>query len=224
LWTFGDFPLPVKVDARHYVSFKEEFASKKARMCLDALEEGHNQVIFCGADTELFAPLPNMSFFNIGIVPHLCRPLPLDGNMPSANIFNYAGHCNADFIAMNNTPETKAALEWLDSCCQYACKIDPCNGCYNEQSWLSLMPCLFNGVVMWRTMTVNVAYWNCYLYNLRKENGVYVTDGGALCLFHYSGFDPAKPEQMSNYQTRYIASGDILELYQSYATRLLKGV
>jgi hypothetical protein len=220
LWTFGYFEIPVHVDERHYVQFTNEFASKKARMCLDVLNGGHNQVVFLGADTEFFAPLPDMPFCNIAIVPHIIRPLPLDGKRTTEAACHFVGHCNADFIAMNNTTETKKALEWLDSRCQYACKMDACNGFWNEQSWLSLMPCIFDEVIVWRNMTVNVAYWNCHIYNLRKENGIYVTDGGRLSLFHYSGFDADKPEQMSRYQDRHVASGDILELYQRYANFL----
>jgi hypothetical protein len=220
LYTVGHWPLPVEVDERHYMTSTSQFASKKAAMCLEVLEHGYNQVVYCGADTEFYAPLPDLPFCNIAIVPHICRPLPLDGRKPSENEMNFAGHCNADFIAMNNTVETRKALEWWNTRCQSACRIDKEHGHFNEQSWLSLMPHLFEGVVAWRTMCANVAYWNCHLYNLRKEDGVFVTDGGRLSLFHFSAFDAAHPAQMSIHQNRHVASGDILELYQRYANFL----
>ncbi len=48
----------------------------------------------------------------------------------------------------------------------------------------------------------NVAYWNLHARELTEQDGSYFSEGRPLGFFHYSGYDPTKPDQLSKHQTR----------------------
>ena len=81
---------------------------------------------------------------------------------------------------------------------------------------------MFDGVRILRDPGYNVAYWNLH------ERSVSVTDcisvnGKPLYFFHFSGFDPDKPEIVSKFQDRFQMEdiGDARKIYDKYRLLLI---
>ncbi len=70
-----------------------------------------------------------------------------------------------------------------------SCRYSVEEGMHLDQRWLDYAPSFVTGLAVERDMAYNVAYWNLF------ER----TDAEAWRLFHYSGFDPMEPGQVSRY-------------------------
>jgi hypothetical protein len=72
------------------------------------------------------------------------------------------------------------------------------SGFFVDQKWINLVPCLFNEIHILRNPGCNVAYWNLHERFLTRESTGYVVNGNsALTFFHYSGYSPSRPDQLS---------------------------
>jgi hypothetical protein len=68
-----------------------------------------------------------------------------------------------------------------------------------DQRWLDLAVNFFSFEVL-RDRGANVAYFNLGTRTLEREGDAHLVDGEPLRFFHFSGFDPAVPEQVSKHQ------------------------
>src|SRR5262245_32703083 len=86
-----------------------------------------------------------------------------------------------------------------------------------DQKWIDLVPGLFGATIL-KDETYNVAYWNIHSRMLERRDERYFVNGRPLAFFHFSGFDPARPEVYSKHQTRtQLVKGDALsELLDLY--------
>ncbi|MDQ3880665.1 MAG: glycosyltransferase, partial [Chloroflexota bacterium] len=68
----------------------------------------------------------------------------------------------------------------------------------------------------------NVAYWNLHDRRVESADGGYLAAGRPLRFFHFSGFDPNRPDVLSRHQNRIDLNSDpvLLELCRSYAEEL----
>ena len=86
-----------------------------------------------------------------------------------------------------------------------------------DQKWIDLIPGMFSTAIL-RDSTYNVAYWNIHSRVLEGTSGSFSVDGRPLAFFHFSGFNPAKPDVFSKHQDRTeirpgSALAHILDLY-----------
>lgn len=174
-----------------------EIPTDRAWIIRDMLSR-FERVCFLGADTELFAPLVDAeriaSAYDLAICPHM---------------FGQAAQCNADFQLWRRSANTDRILDWYDA----NIRAYP-----DEQRCLSRIPFAFPNTLVWHQRTHNVAYYNVREYGLVPK---WRTQDGPLVLFHYSAFDPERPERMSRHHHGPDATGPIRWFYQRYA-RLLK--
>ena len=71
-------------------------------------------------------------------------------------------------------------------------------GLFIDQKFIDLLPGLAPGVRILRDPGLNLAYWNLpQRHFLPDAPGGPTVDGHPLSFFHYSGFDPATPDQLS---------------------------
>ncbi len=196
----------------------------RPQQILNLFNKGAEKVVHMGSDCELFAPLTHLDELldsnDIVLTPHILSPLPNDGKIPSNESIHLTGLLNADFIAIKNTSNSVKALKWYDEILAQKCLDDRLAGIFYDQTWLNFFPQFFDKVHILRNMNYNTAYWNIHLYNFKWDGQAYRTDDGPLVFFHYSGFNEECVEQMSKYQNRHIASGDILKIYSEYKTKL----
>lgn len=137
------------------------------------------------------------------LTPHLTGPMPRDGKKPSETDILIAGVYNLGFIALANHPETQTFLDWWSERLLTDCHNAPDKGFFVDQRWVDFVPGLAPTLKILRDPAYNLAYWNLPHRDLHwdEEDG-YTVDGRPLRFFHFSGYDPEKPHQLSKHQDR----------------------
>lgn len=136
------------------------------------------------------------------LIPHNTEPLPQDGHLPSELDILAAGVYNLGFIAMARGPETDRLLDWWSERLAEDCIVDPARGYFVDQRWMDMAPALVPGVDILRDPGYNVAYWNLPTRELELDDGHFRANGKPLRFFHFSGFDPNRPNHLSKHQDR----------------------
>ena len=137
------------------------------------------------------------------LTPHLISPLP-DHYQPGEPTLLLAADHNSGFVGFNRTPGALHILRWLEARCREACYEDPSQGLCTDQKWYNLIPTLFSGVYIERSLQFNVAYWNLHERHLTQRDGVWwVNKDVRLGFFHFSGCSPHRPGVLTKYASRY---------------------
>jgi glycosyltransferase involved in cell wall biosynthesis len=201
----------------------------KARLLSVILNKyGEDQLIYFDPDILIARPLEelkqSLASADIVLIPHLLKPIPLDGRNPSEQDILAAGAYNLGFIALRKSPETGDFLRWWEERLRDKCRVAPCQGLFVDQKWIDLAPSLFSSTFVLRDDTYNVAYWNIHARMIERDGEGFLINGRPLAFFHFSGFDPAKSRVLSKHQNRIqVAEGTALaELLQLYADLQLR--
>jgi hypothetical protein len=182
-------------------------------------------IIYLDPDIQVFSSLKSIEEWltssDILITPHALTPLPLDGCMPSENIFLNYGIYNLGFIALNATgKEFDEFTSWWESRTLRFGFIDEANGFFVDQLWINLVPIYFKKVNVINHMGYNMAPWNLHeRLPLEKRNEEWILQGGEkLIFYHFSSFNVEKPDIISKYYNRYNfdASKNLFDLYCQY--------
>ncbi len=136
------------------------------------------------------------------LTPHFTAALPRDGLRPSEEDILIAGTYNLGFIALGAGEQSTQLLDWWAERLEHHCVVDPENGRFVDQRWIDLVPGIWSDVCILRDPGYNVAYWNLARRNFEQRDGDYLVDGKPLRFFHFSGFDPFRPEELSRHQNR----------------------
>jgi glycosyltransferase involved in cell wall biosynthesis/SAM-dependent methyltransferase len=136
------------------------------------------------------------------LTPHFTAPLPRDGLRPSEEDILIAGTYNLGFIALGAGEQSAQLLDWWAERLEHHCVVDPENGRFVDQRWIDLVPGIWNDVHILRDPGYNVAYWNLASRNFEQHGNDYLVDGKPLRFFHFSGFDPFRPAELSRHQNR----------------------
>jgi hypothetical protein len=88
---------------------------------------------------------------------------------------------------------------------------------------MNLAPCLFDKLHILRHPGCNAAYWNLHERTLSQVDGDYMVNGAfPLVFFHYSGYRPSAPDQLSGkLRVPQILDQALLGLMEFYRERLL---
>jgi hypothetical protein len=89
---------------------------------------------------------------------------------------------------------------------------------------MDLAPGFVDSLAVLRTPTLNLAYWNLEGRTLARGREGWTVDGEPLAFFHYSGFDPARPDLLSKHQdrVRVTPGSPLAELLADYAAAMLR--
>jgi glycosyltransferase involved in cell wall biosynthesis len=129
---------------------------------------------------------------------------PLSGeHRPHDHDILIAGCYNLGFLALARHPQLNDFLTWWQRKLEFDCRIDFANGLFVDQKWIDLVPGLFDGVSVLRHPGYNVAYWNLEHRAVRRQGSALLVNSQPLVFFHFSGMDPAAPQNLSKYQDRY---------------------
>jgi SAM-dependent methyltransferase/glycosyltransferase involved in cell wall biosynthesis len=155
--------------------------------------------------------------------PHLTAPLPDDGLRPNDQDILVAGAYNLGFISMRAGRESDELLDWWSKRLLRDCVMDPANGYFVDQRWIDLAAALFPDPEILRDPGYNLAYWNLPRRALRRDGDRYTVDGRPLRFFHFSGFDPLSPRELSRHQNRIEVTDSpaLAELCPAYAEQVL---
>ncbi len=185
-------------------------------------EEKQNKVLFLDPDilvTDALQPLfDELNTASIILTPHVCSPIPR-GVLPSDADVLKVGIYNLGFIGLKNTPEAMDFLLWWHDRLTDGCTEDVLHGLFVDQRWADLATGFADAVKIIRDPAYNVAYWNLHERTLSRDGGRYLVNGLPLRFYHFSGFLPHRPKELTKYVTTHrLADNPVLgELHSDYA-------
>jgi len=189
---------------------------------------GYASVVYLDPDIRIFAPLEEVERgvrdHDVVLTPHFDKPLPRDGRKPSEEDILIAGSYNLGFIGLRDGETADSLLDWWSERLENHCLNEPEVGRFVDQRWIDLAPGLWQGIDVLRDPAYNIAYWNLPTRNLEDDgNGAFRVDGQPLRFFHFSGFDPRWPKELSKHQNRIKVAADrsLTRICRLYAGELL---
>lgn len=170
------------------------------------LATGAPAVTYLDPDIEVFGPLTTLDrrAQDVGLVltPHNTEPIPDDGKRPSQIDIMIAGVYNLGYISLGQSREIDGLLEWWADRLRRDCRVDPVYGYFVDQRWFDVAPGFVSRCAIVREPEYNVAYWNAHSRLLADGDGQVTVNGRPLAFFHFSGFDPGVPTELSRHQDR----------------------
>ncbi|RVU24177.1 glycosyl transferase [Sandaracinomonas limnophila] len=171
--------------------------------------------------TEIEKGLGNNSLF---LTPHILSPFPDECRPQERDLLN-TGMYNLGFIGTKRSKTTETFLQWWAERLYDHCYIDLENGMFVDQNWVNFAPIYYEDVFVSRHKGLNMAYWNIHERSLSEtENGYFVNEKYPLIFFHFSGYEPSNPTEISKYQNRYtfFEKSDVASIFDFYAQTLIK--
>lgn len=229
LLTIRDIGLPDPERMAAWYDVMELSTAVKPWLLRTLLERpDYDHVAYLDPDIRVFAPLEEIERrvgeHDIVLTPHFNKPLPRDGRKPAEEDILIAGSYNLGFIALRDSQTAGELLDWWSERLETHCLNEPEIGRFVDQRWVDLVPGIWSDVSVLRDPTYNIAYWNLATRNLEDDgSGGYRVDGRPLRFFHFSGFDPRRPKDLSKHQNRIrVASNPTLQrICGEYADELL---
>jgi glycosyltransferase involved in cell wall biosynthesis len=149
--------------------------------------------------TELEAAL---SEHHLVLTPHLTEAMPRDGRKPSETDILVAGVFNLGFIGLGASQDAERLLDWWAERLLKDCRVAPHKGLFVDQRWVDFVPGLVADFDVLRHPGYNVAYWNLPTRTVALNGAGLTVNGEPLRFFHFSGFDPDVPSELSKHQNR----------------------
>jgi hypothetical protein len=173
--------------------------SLKPILLLAMLDRFDGTTLYLDADGCVYASLESLAEAcgqsSVLLSPHMLDPYPLAGlDSPEQQIIR-AGAFNAGLLAVG--PGAEPAMRWCAQRIARRCVFDEAHGLLFDQTWLALMPLLFESQLL-RDRGCNVAGWNLHTRDVEWQADRPFIDGGPLRHFHFAGsFDPEHPETIT---------------------------
>ena len=198
----------------------------KPYLMLRLFERGYDNVIFFDPDIEIYRRLDDVLGLLDGgasfvLTPHFCAPPHPDASRTEQHVMQ-TGVYNLGFLAASQRPETEPTLRWWARKLRYDCRNDQTLGLFVDQKYMDLLPGLTEHTCVLRDPSLNVAYWNLPPRRLSGCSAAgWRVDDRPLGFFHFSGFDPERPDRLSRYVPLPLATGALAGLLAGYAARRL---
>lgn len=160
---------------------------------------------------------------DIIIIPHITQPF-TDDKSPTENEILNTGLYNLGFLAIKNTLNAKNMIDWWAERLRTKGYNSVAEGMFTDQIWINFVPLFYEKVSIFRHPGYDMAYWNMHERKISVSDGKYmVNESYPLVFFHFSGYFPAKPDQLSKYQNRFQLNErkDCIELFRNYDATLL---
>lgn len=184
-----------------------------------------NSLCYIDPDIYFYAPITEiwerLTTYGIVLTPHLLDFLD-DTYKPNELTILQSGCFNLGFIGLSQHPDLKRMLHWWQQKLIRHCVVDFDTGLFVDQHWIDLAPGFFESFYVHRDPGCNIAYWNLHNRHLTAENGTYYVNGSPLKFFHYSGYNPSRPDIISKHQNRisFETRPELVPLFKAYADRM----
>jgi hypothetical protein len=194
----------------------------KPRFVRHLVDSGADGVVYLDSDIDLLGPVDDVAELarasGVALSPHVLGQPPSEAYLTEADYALY-GQYNSGLIAVGRSG--RAFLDWWERRTRWDCLFDEPRGLHADQRWLDCVPVYFEHAVI-RDPGLNVAAWNLHERPPTSEDGRPLVAGVPLRAFHFSGFEPHRPERVSRYgPTAYDDEPILLEVRRRYAERLL---
>jgi hypothetical protein len=170
------------------------------------LRRGAPAVTYLDPDIQVFGSLTRLDelgqVHGLALTPHNTVPIPSDGERPTQVDIMISGAFNLGYVTIAPRPDNDRLLDWWSDRLERDCRVDPIYGYFVDQRWMDLVSGLVTDYAVIRDPEFNVAYWNLHARELQHDRDGYTVDGRPLAFFHFSGFDPERPTELSRHQTR----------------------
>ncbi len=190
-------------------------------------DAGVTSVTYLDPDILVFRPLDRvregLARAQLVLTPHLTRPI-LGSAMPNDQVILRSGSYNLGFCSARAEPKTVELMSWWADRCEFDCRVDLKEGLFTDQRWMDLAPGFVDSLDVVREPVLNLAYWNFEGRSLDCGADGWTVDGQPLQFFHFSGFDPSRPEVLSKHQDRIrvIPDSPLARLLGDYAAAMLR--
>jgi hypothetical protein len=195
--------------------------------CLALLLDCYETAMYLDPDMYVFEPLDSvyeaLADSAIVVTPASTTPI-LDGHRPDDIEFLRVGIFNLGFCAVSRRDEARRFVRWWSDRCLSDGFHETQSGVFVDQKWVNLAPCYFEGCRILKDPGVNMAQWNLHERVLSVVDGRYRVNGATrLRLFHFSSFDPHRPQTIARRQGRFPEGSrpDLKQLLDDYAADLL---
>ena len=207
LLTLYDIGLPdVERMAAYYDIMELSTAVKPWLLRTLLARPGVDSVSYLDPDIQVFAPLTRIeeeaTTHGMVLTPHFTTPLPRDELKPSEEDILLAGVYNLGFIGLGVGQTADELLDWWSERLESDCINEPAEGYFVDQRWIDLAPGFWPNLYLLRETTYNIAYWNFATRDLETDGAGYTVDGEPLRFYHFSGYDPRRPRELSKHQNR----------------------
>lgn len=156
------------------------------------------------------------------LTPHVTCPLPPNALLKEEDIM-HSGTYNLGFVGVRSDPDADRLLDWWGRCVYPTRHVPPWENLSQDQRWMDLAPCFVERVEVVHDQGCNVAYWNLPNRHVFSTETGPLVNGQPAVFFHFSGYDPARPERLSKSvpDVGLAHSGAIGPILQGYRERLL---
>jgi glycosyltransferase involved in cell wall biosynthesis/SAM-dependent methyltransferase len=166
-----------------------------------------DHVVYLDPDIQIFGSCAEVAELarthSMVLTPHNVAPMPRDGLRPTEGDILIAGAYNLGFLGLGRGEATDEFLGWWSERLLHDCIVDVARGYFVDQRWIDLVPGMIPGVWVLRDPGYNVAYWNLSSRRLAVNgNGGLTVNDVPLRFFHFSGYDPDRPDELSRHQNR----------------------
>ena len=226
LLQLSDLPIPELHRFRFQYDRKQLAVAAKPYLLQHLLDRGFTGAVFLDADMLVLESIDSLletaTRHAITLVPHLTTPLTgPDRAARELNILQ-CGVFNGGCVAVSGSDAASAFLRWWQTRVFSHCVEDLEAGLYFDQHWLNFAPIYCEDVGILRDTGYNVAHWTMPERAIRMQEGRAFVGSVPCRLFHFSGFDPDRPERVTRYSTRLTMSdlGDASQLFARYTALL----
>jgi glycosyltransferase involved in cell wall biosynthesis len=169
-------------------------------------QHGVGRLTYLDPDIQVFSSLEEidelLAEHAVVVNPHLTDPMPRDGKYPAETDILVSGSFNLGFAGFAAGDQVTALLDWWAERLATDCLVAPERGYFVDQRWMDLAPGLIPSLCILRDPGYNVAYWNLSGRDVNHAENGYSVNGVPLRFFHFSGYDPDRPAELSKHQDR----------------------
>jgi len=206
---------------------KQRSSALKPTLLAHLLRASRRTVIFLDPDIlitgDLRPLIRQIGKHALTLTPHILSGASRPGFSPMLHSFLMAGLFNAGFVGATPAAESLRFLDWwaerLSTHCLEAVK----QGLHYDQRWLDHAPGFVGDLQVLRDPGCNVAYWNMGARHWSLRGDQYLVDGQPLRFFHFSGYRPEAPNEVTAFQpgVRVDQLGPLAALFHQYQAALL---
>ena len=191
------------------------------------MDDGHDVILYLDPDISVYArldgPLDLLAHgASLVLTPHLHAPAELDSDPDDITIMR-SGTYNLGFLGVSRCPEARSVIRWWMRRLRRHCVNQQVDGLFVDQKFMDLVPGFAPGARILHDRAVNLAYWNLNQAMLAEGPDGWTVDGMPLGFFHFSGFDPRRPELLTRHSRNFRSAQPpaLASLLSDYARRLM---